>query len=196
MLGLIWVVFLLFGQQFVVLWVGEENRMGYWVAVLLIFPMIFSLSQSVGSQILWAKDKHRVQAIIKICVAIANIGLLVWLIKWNPLIGASIGTAVAIVFGDVVVMGIVFSRYIEISMKRYYVQVLRGILPCLLFVFIIGSLVTIVDLQGWIGFLVNCIVVSASYLVVLWFYGANEREKEVVKVVVRKIDEKYFKQLS
>lgn len=186
-LGFIWITFVVFGQSFVNLWVGNENSEGYLVAVIIIFPMIFSMTQSVGSQILWAKGKHQVQAYLKIIVSILNIGLTLVLIKWNPLIGASLGTAISLLVGDVLVMNVVYSKIIKISIKNYYIRLFKGIVPSLFFVLITGLIVNVKMVNSWKGFLISCAIMTGSYILVMWFLGMNKYEKDVVKSFTRKL---------
>lgn len=187
LLGLIWSTFLIFGHSFIKLWVGQENTPAYWVALIIIFPMVISLSQVVGSQILWAKAKIKIQAYLKISIAFLNIGLTIFLIKWDPLIGASIGTAISLIIGDVLVMGIVYAREIKISMKQYYIQLFKGILPCLLFAILVGFVIENADFKGWVGFLTSCLLMFFSYFITMWLYGMNEYEKGIAKSILFKI---------
>ena len=85
--------------------------------------MLFSLSQSIEAQILWALNRHKIQAVLKICLAVLNIFLTYFLIQWNPTIGAAIGTAIALMLSDVVVMNIVFRKDIGISIWKYYLGI-------------------------------------------------------------------------
>ena len=96
-LGVIWVCFLLYGRQFVVLWAGEENSNAFYVAMLLITAQLPIITQVVGTQILWAKNEHREAAIIKIVIVLLNIALTIVLIQWQPLLGACIGTFISLI---------------------------------------------------------------------------------------------------
>ena len=73
--GMIWSVFLVFGDQFISLWAGEQNSSAYIVTVLLMLPHIIIMPQSIGAQILWAKEKHKLQSILKFAIVIVNIAL-------------------------------------------------------------------------------------------------------------------------
>lgn len=186
-LGLIWIVFFVFGQSFINLWVGEANAKGYLVAVIIMSPMVLSLTQAVGTQILWAKAKHKIQAYLKIVVSILNIGLTIILIKWNPLIGAAIGTSIALIIGDIIVMNIVFTKDIHISMKEYYSSLFRGILPSLLLTLIFGLVIKTISLQGWIGLIINGSLMCVVYLTLMFMYGMNEDEKTLIKSIIKRI---------
>lgn len=126
-LGIVFVGFALFGKSFMRLWAGQGYQDGYYAALIIMFPMLFSLSQSIGTQILWALNKHKIQAVLKICLAVLNIILTYLLMQWNPIIGAATGTGIALLLGDVVVMNVVFRKDIGISMWQYYVGMLKGI---------------------------------------------------------------------
>lgn len=179
-LGLVYTVFLVNGRVFMQLWAGKPNIDGYWVAVIIMLPMIFYLVQSIGSQILWAMGRHKVQAVLQICVSAANILLTAALIRWNPLIGASIGTAVSMLVGNVVVMNIVFTKDIHISMKEYYQGLFKGILPCLLITGICGFFARWIPVSGAPGFVLNCICMVSVYGITMFIFGANETEKKLV----------------
>ncbi len=186
-IAMVWLVFLLFGQQFVILWSGEVNADAYFVALLLTFPFVFILTQNIGTQILWAKNKHQLQAYLKLAIVVINIILTVFLIKWNPLWGASIGTFISLMLGDVLVMQLVFKRDIGIQLLTYYKGLFRGILPSLLVALIFGILIKLFDFSGWLGFFVNCSVVVCVYVICMLLFGFNEYEKNFIKGIINRI---------
>lgn len=187
-LGIIWGVFLVIGDKFIILWAGEKNAQAYIVACILITPMLLTLVQSIGSQILWAKNKHKLQACLKILVAVLNIFLTVLLIKWNPLMGASIGTAISIIFGDIIVMNVVFSKYIGISMKEYYKRLFKGILPSIAITMIFGVVLrNFVNISGWISLIFNGGMMCIVYAGLMWLRGMNDYEKGFVHDILKKI---------
>ena len=192
--GFIWVVFLINGQQFVNLWSGEVNRDAYIVALLLMFPMIFILTQGIGSQILWVKNKHKIQAIFKLIIVLVNIILTVMLIKWKPLLGATIGTFISLMLGDVLIMQVVFKKEVGLNLKSYYFQLFNGILPSLVISLIAGILFKPFSLNGWYGFIVNCFVMTFVYIFSILLFGFNKNEKEQLAKLYNKIFKKKSKQ--
>ena len=107
-LSLIWSVFLVNGQEFINLWAGNDNKQAYFVAIILMTAYTLAISQAIGTQILWAMNEHREQAYLKITIVLLNILLTILLIKWNPLIGATLGTFISLMLGDVGVMNYIF----------------------------------------------------------------------------------------
>lgn len=178
-LGIVYVGFALFGKSFMSLWAGEDYRDGYYVALIIMFPMLLSLSQSIGTQILWALNRHKVQAVLKICIAVMNIFLTFFLIQWNPTIGAATGTAIALLLGDVVVMNIVFRKDIGISVWQYYLGTLKGILPALLVSGGIGYAFSLIDIKGWLGLILNILVLCVVYLTLMCIFGLNDDERRM-----------------
>ncbi len=187
MLGLIYVVFVVFGKDFICLWAGNENYRAYDVGVIIMLPMVLTLTQSVGSQVLWAKNRHKVQAVLQIIIALSNIGLTALLIQWEPLIGASIATALTYFAGNVVVQNIVYRKYIGISIKSFYKGLLKGILPAFLLSAVAGMLMKMLQLSGWMGFLINCGVMVLVFLIFMYFKGMTGYEKQLTDGFLFKI---------
>lgn len=182
-MGIILGGFIAVGDEFVVLWAGAENAAAYYVALILMVPIAIALVQSSGSQVLWAAGKHKIQAIIKIVVAVASIFLTVALIAWNPLIGAALGPSISCFLGDVVAMNIVFRKDIGIKVTRYYRNTIKGILPSVLLASLCGLLLKIVLPLGWAFLLLMIVAMLVIYLTCLMLFGFNQYEKGLLKSI-------------
>ena len=170
LLGIIWTVFLVNGRTFIILWMGEASRDGYVFAALLMLVNTFSTCQTIGSQILWAINKHKTQAILQICAAALNIVLSIVLIRWNPLYGATLGTFLSLLIGDIIVMGIVFHKDI-----------------CLLLALAAGLLSKHFLVQNSIlHFVINCTVMCVVYGICMLWFGMNKQEKDMFRSIIRK----------
>lgn len=181
--GFIWAAFLVFGKQFVVLWSGNINREAYIVALLLMFPMIFVLSQNIGSQVLWATNKHKRQAILKLVVVFVNVLLTFILVKWNAILGATIGTFVSLMLGDVLVMQVVFKKDIGINLFEYYKDLFRGVGPALMISLAFAYLFRFIGLEGWLGLIINCAAMCCCFLVCMMWFGFDKYEKSLIKKI-------------
>lgn len=185
-IGLIWCAFLVFGQQFIELWAGTVNRKAYYVALLLTFPYILILTQNIGSQILWAKNKHKLQAFLKLGIVLLNVVLTIILIRWNPLYGATIGTFISLMLGDVLVMQIVFKKDIGIKLGKYYWNLCKGIVPALAVAVGAGYAIRLLHLSGWLGFVINCVVMVVVYGLTMLIFGFNSQEKTALQRIKKK----------
>lgn len=193
-LELVFIGFFAFGRQFMELWAGTDYSDAYYVACILMPAYLLILTESIGTQILWAMNAHRQQAVLKLCTVLINIVLTVFLIKWKPLIGATIGTAFSLFISDVVVMNIVFSKQIGISLRQYYGGLLKGLLPAGCATLLCGYGVRLLHLQGWIGFLINVLLLCGIYAVVMWFVGMNTYEKHLLASLFRKLTRRNYKE--
>lgn len=186
-LGFIWCCFIFYGKQFISLWVGNDNLDAYYVALILMFAYIFTLSESIGTQVLWAQNAHKEQSFLKLGIVIVNIVITIFLIKLDPLLGATLGTFISLILGDVLVMNVVFHKKIGISLKQYYFGLFKGILPCLLIASVAGGLFSLLHLSGWLGFLGNIIVMIAVYALCMFLFGFSTYEKGLIKSIFAKI---------
>lgn len=193
MLGLIFVGFMVNGRSFIRLWAGAEYEQGYYVALMLMFAHMIIMTQSIGTQILWAKNKHQLQSVIKFVIVAGNILLTIILIRWDPLMGAAIGTVISLLLGDVLSMNIVFKKEIGISLKAYYTGLFKGILPCLLLSALAGSGVKLLPVSGLPGLILNVLVMTAVYAAAMWGFGFNKSEKNMVRGLLCKLTNKQKK---
>lgn len=181
-LGLVWVAFFAIGQNFVVLWAGADNARAYVVALLLMLPNVIILPQAIGTQVLWAKEKHKIQSILKFLIVLVNVAFTIILIKkWDPLLGATVGTFISLMLGDVLVMQVVFKKYIGIKLLSYYKALLKGILPALLLCLVAGYAAKyLLSVNGWLGFLINGAIMVVVYGICMLTFGMNSYEKKLL----------------
>ena len=186
-LGIIFVVFLVFGKQFVILWTNEANQDAYYVAAILMSAYFPIIPQAIGSQMLWATNMHKEISIIKLLIVLSNIGLTVLLIRWNPLIGGSLGTCISLLLGDCVATDIVLAKKLGISMKRLYLESMKGIIPALAVTCGAGFAFRLLGLNAWWGFLINVAFMVLVYFVCMFLFGMNKYEKGLLKSTVSKV---------
>lgn len=179
-LGVIWCGFLLYGREFISLWAGNENVNGFYVAAILMFAHMIMQIEAIGTQILWAKNEHKEQSILKLIIVLLNIVLTVLLIQWNPLFGATIGTFISYLLGDVLVMNIIFKCKIGISLKNYYKGILKGILRTLILTFLIGWGIDKISITGWSGLFCKILVFCIVYIILIYNMGWNTYEKKLI----------------
>ncbi len=192
-LGIIFVGFAVNGKTFLSVWIGDGYTESYFVALILMLAYVFILTESIGTQILWAKNKHQLQSVIKFCIVIVNVALTIVLIKWNPLIGATIGTFISLMLGDVLCMNIVFRKEIGISIKEYYSGLFRGILPSLVLSGISGYLLSLFYSSGLVSMVINIIVMLVVYVATMWIFGFNKAEKKMLQGIACRLTNKFKK---
>ena len=178
-LAIIFGGFLVCGQDFIILWAGKANKSAYFVDLILMFSYIFMLTESVGTQILWAMNAHKEQSIMKILAVLFNICATIFFIKMNPLLGAAIGTSLSVLIGDVLVMNYIFVKKIQINLWKYYCGLFKGILVSLFCTIILGLLIRQYTTLGWGNLLINISSMCAIYGILLYKIGMNSYEKNL-----------------
>ena len=184
---LIWGGFFVNGQNFICIWAGQANMDAYVVALLLMTVQLLVLSESVGSQILWALNQHKEQAILKIIIVICNIALTIVLIQWNALIGATLGTFISILLGDVVTMNVIFYKKTRMNILDYYKQLFKGIVPSAVVSIAAGIFVGHFFSYGWVALLINALAMVIVYVSCMLLFGMNKYEKSLCLGMIKKI---------
>lgn len=184
--------FIVFGKDFILLWAGKDYILAYYIIVILMLPALISRSQSLGSQILLAKDKHKFRAVFFLGIALLDIVVSIPLvILWDGL-GAAIGTFMGQITGPVIAMNIYYSRVIGLDIKGYF----KSTVPILLKVSVVLALGLALNLfwqaSNWLILVVQILVYLITYLVTMYFWSFNENEKALVSGVLRKIAKSIF----
>ncbi len=182
-LGLILSVFIVNGKFFINTWAGSENSDAYYVALFLIFGNIFVLCESVGVQILWAMNAHKEQSIAKLCLVLLNIVLTIFLVRWDPLIGASLGTFISLILGDVVVSMIIFKKKLKIPLMNYFTNTYVAFICLDVFIIAFGFGINRYMPANIMGFLISCLIMVILYFIGCFFVVLNQNEKNMIKSI-------------
>ena len=183
---LIWGVFLIEGKEFIYLWAGKENLDAFIVAIILMSAHMFVLVKSVGTQILWAMNEHKEQAFLKFFIVLINIILTIFLIKWNPLLGATIGTFISILLGDIFVMDIIFYKKLKVDIIRYYKDLAKGIIPSIILAIICGYIINnFITNYSIVNLILKSIIMCIVYFITMWIFGLNKDEKELISSILK-----------
>ena len=184
-LGLILSGFILFGQKFIVLWAGQEYEKSFWVAMIIMIPLTIPLFQNIGISILQAKKKHRFRSIMLLIMAVINIGITIILVKLIGFVGAVIGTAFALIVGQIIIMNIYYHKVIGLDMVRFFKKLSKGILPVILISLAVGFFIRMISGNSWLILGTQIIVFLIVYGLSAWFIGMNGYEKDLLKSILK-----------
>ena len=176
-----------FGKQFIYFWAGEGYDKSYYIALILILPSIISLTQNVGIEIQRAENRHHYRAYIYGAMAIINLILSIFLCQIWEGVGAAIGTGLASIVANGIIMDIVYHKKININIFEYWKNILRQTLG-MIGPFIVGALImkfadmgSLVRLAFWI------LIYVVIFAVFVWLLSMNTFEKDLVKSILRKL---------
>lgn len=179
-ISLILVGFTTLGREFIVLWMGPEFVNAYFWFLLMAVPLVVPMTQSIGINIIEAKNMHQFRAIVYFFIALANIVLTVIFVKLFGIIGAPIGTGVAMFVGNTIVINWYYSKKVGLEIGRFFKEVYLKLMPsilgalgvCLILKYFIGSI------NSWIGFFMKAIVVALIYAAFVFKMGLNAQERK------------------
>ncbi len=180
-MALITTGFIIFGHEFIRIWAGEGYDKSYWTELILMIPAIVPLIQNVGINILQAKNMHKFRTVVYFFIAIANLFISIPLAKRFGSVGSAIGTSIACLLGQWIIMNIYYYKKANIDIPRFWKNIFKMSIPIII-IFIPTLLINNMHMSS------NLIVVGLKillytiiYSILLWFFALNDYEKDLVK---------------
>ncbi len=174
------------GKPFIIWWVGSEYELSYYVALLLIIPVCFPLIQNLGISILQAMNKHKFRAIATTIMAFFNIGISYFLAKRFSAIGTALGTSIALIVCNIIIMNIYYKKEIKLEIGRFWKEILKMSLTFTIPLISIIIFMTICKLDGILSVLTYASIYSVIFFIVSYFITMNNYEKDIVNKVLKK----------
>lgn len=186
--GLIFSIFILLGQQFIYLWVGPSYDKAFPIVILLMGAMLIPLIQNVGIAILQAMNLNKYRMMTYTVCAFIALGISFPLAQYF----GGIGCAVAIAFSLFISTGLLMNRYyskvIHLDMKMFWENILsmsKGIIILLGIGFFIK--VNNYFSYTWSNFILLVFLYSTLYICIMYFWCLNAYEKELLKNIISKV---------
>ena len=178
-ISLILVGFITLGQEFIQLWMGEEFIKAYTWFLIMAIPLVIPMTQSIGINIIEARNMHQFRAVVYFFIALANLVLTAVLVKYIGIIGAPIGTGLAMLIGNTLVINWYYQKKVGLEVGRFfkevYLKLAPEILGALFICFVINYFLQ--PANSWLIFMVKAIVVGVIYIISIWTLGMNTQEK-------------------
>lgn len=179
--------FILVGKEFITAWAGNEYLNAYYILVILITPAFFSLIQNLGISIMQAKNMHKFRSILLFCIALVNVVISIPLAKAYQGIGSAIGTSLAVIIGNIIVMNFYYYYKVKINVIKFwkiiFSMVIKFALPLILSIIIAHF----INLTGFIFVIVVALIYTILYALTSYFLVMNDYEKNIVNSVLKKI---------
>ncbi len=179
--------FIVFGQQFISLWVGPDYLEAYWVAISVTIPVCIPLVQNVALNIIIAQNRLSFRTVVFAGIAVANVVGTVFCVNKLGIIGASLVTGCTYVLGQGIVMNWYYWKKVKLEIPRFW----KSIGPMFIFPAIL-SVVSIfflqyIDINSWIMLFVYIIIYALVFACFNWFFVMNQYEKGIFIGPIKKI---------
>lgn len=188
-LALILSGFILWGRDFLQLWVGDGYSVSYYVALLLLIPVTVPLIQNLGIEIQRAKNLHKVRSAVYTGLAVCNVLLSIVLIRLWDSVGAAAGTAISMILGNILFMNWYYHRKMKLDMVAFWREIVK-MMPAILLAVLWGLFFRqVVVVRGWISLLLCVLVYTAGYGISMWLLGWSREEKHGISDFLKRMHE-------
>jgi len=176
--------FLLFGKQFIYLWVGETYEDSWNVAVIIMIGYTIPLVQTFANSILSAKSLFAFKAFTYIFFI--GVGTFIGALSVSDygVIGMVTGTTTGWLIA-VIIMNIYYSKVLHLEIGTFVKQMFYKIVPSFLSIMFIGYFISKITGVGWFNFCVKGILFCMTYCIVMYLFGMLENEKELIKKALK-----------
>lgn len=192
LMALIITGFVLFGQVFINWWAGPGYEDSYIIACILMIPMTIPLIQNIGLSILQAKNLYKYRTIIFFGIAILNVALSIQLTKLYSGVGAAIGTAISLLLGQGIILNIYYHKKVGINMIEFWKNILKMSVPVLITVLFGICLNYMINSSSIIVLFVKIMLYTIIYAILMWKFGMNQYEKNLIKKPLEKVFVKFY----
>lgn len=187
--------FILFGEQFVKLWVGktlgEKGSYDAWlIALMIMIAYTLPLVQGFGNSILEAKNKLSFKAILYLSFMIIGTIIGAFLAQTYSAVGMMAGSIIGWLIVQNV-MNFYYHKVIGLNIIRFFKELSNKTLITVLFVMIIGYFTNYIPGNNWINFILKGSIYTITFIILMYFFGMHEYEKNLfVKPIVSKFKRK------
>lgn len=185
-LGAVLIGFIVLGKNFISLWVGDSFLDAWKIGVILMVPTMIPLIQNVCLSILRAKNKLAFRTYALTTMAVINLLITYFGVKYFGYIAAAIGTAIGLVCANIVAMNIYYYKVLKIDVFRIFKGVFNKTWICILTPGIVIAITNHFIGLSAINLILQILLYIVIYIILLLFIGLNNSEKNMVKRMLKK----------
>ena len=179
--------FIAVGREFIEIVYGAEYMQAWWIALIIMIPMLINMSNGILVNVLDATDKRLFRSWVLFATTLLNIILTIFLIDIWGIIGAAISTALCTFLGQVFIMDIYYSKALNIRVFYMYFKTFHGILLFQILATAISMVVIHFISNVYLSFFVGGILFVVLFALGYLLLGTNKAEKRIILKVKNKI---------
>lgn len=179
--------FIIFGQQFVVLWAGKNYIESYIIALLFFIPLTVPLVQTVGITILQARNQMKFRSLLYIWIAFCSLGLQFLLAKKYGGIGVGIGISFGLLLGQIIIMNIYYYKKQKIDIPHFWKEIGKMSIVPLILGTSVYYLSTFFIINTIMDLFLGILLFSIAYIPLFWMFSMNKFEKDLFGTPVKKL---------
>lgn len=185
-LGMVLGGFIVLGKQFIFLWAGREYQSSYYIALILLIPLIIPLIQSLGVQLMYARNLHKFRSIVLCIIAIINVILSIPLAHLYEGIGCALITGISYIIGQGLILNWFYYKKMNLDIITFWKEIGKIIIPFIIILIITAIIVYNLKCYDWKLFFISAIIFFFLYSAIMWKIAMNDFEKALILGYLRK----------
>lgn len=179
-IGMIVTAIGLFGEDFVLLWMGKGYEKVSICAVIITIPALMDIPQQVGKTAMVIRNKIRLEAVIYILMVVIYLPTAIFFIKKYGVIGISVAILIAYTIRSII-MTVVYQIKLGLKMKDFYISVyMKWIFAGIIVFFIEKILLNNITKNDYMGLILKAGVHIVIYVIINGFIFWNKEDREDV----------------
>lgn len=184
LITLIFSGFVIFGKQFLSLWVEPQFKNTYYVLLCLIFTNLVTLTQRIADDYIYVENRIKDSSIRLFSSSLVGLFISAVLAPKLGAIGCGIGTGAGLLMYTISI-NVFYSKGLKLNIKQFFCNCHLKILPLLLVLSVIVYFaVAHIDLSSWIRLLLAIFVYTVLFGLVSYFFLFNEDEKSLSRSMI------------
>lgn len=176
--------FLLYGIDFIRIWVGEGYEEAYFVAVLMMVAFVPDIVQALGLTVLQVLNRYNFRAFVYVACAVLNVVLAFPFISIYGVSGGAMAGLIVLSIGSGVVMNIYYSHSIGLDVLGFWREIICSLKGVPLII-IAGLCIRCIQFSNnWLTLLIHCLLFVLAYAFVTFFISMNSSERAFVKELI------------
>lgn len=172
--------FLLYGRQFVHLWVGDTYKDSWIIALIIMVSYTLPLVQSFANSLLEAKSKFSFKAITYISLIVLGTAVGAYLVRFYGIIGLISGSVAGWLLSQLI-MNVYYYRVMKLDILRFFKELSSRLLPTFIVILALGYAVDFIPGDNWFNLLVKIFAFVCIFALLMYKFGMNESELAIMK---------------
>ncbi|MCC8424852.1 lipopolysaccharide biosynthesis protein [Mucilaginibacter sp. UR6-11] len=172
--------FILFGKEFIKLWLGDAYALSWNIACVIMIATFVPLTQSFGNSILEIKNKIKPRAIGMLICMLTAIICSYFLAGSFGMYGILFPIATAMII-NTIINNVLFVNYFDFKISKFYKEtfLFQGIFT-ILFLLAANFIKRHIAIYSWVQFITWCAVFSGIYVLLFFFIVLKNDERRLI----------------
>jgi O-antigen/teichoic acid export membrane protein len=114
--------FVIFGYEFIILWLGDNFKDAYYLIIIILPFVLIPITQNLGIEIQRALNLHKFRSLVYFVIAFLNVFLTVYFVFLFGIYGTVISTALSILLGHIIAMNIYYHYKLGLDMIKFWLS--------------------------------------------------------------------------